>query len=817
MATFWQDLRYGIRILKGSPGFTIVAVLTLALGIAASTTVFGWIDSVLLRPLPGVADGERLVALESVQPDREGHGISYRDFRDYRDNLKLLSGLAASEQPNSFSVGEGERAERVWGELVSGNYFAVLGVKPLRGRFFSPEERGDKPGAYPVVVISERLWRSRFRSDPGVVGRTVRVNGCRLTVVGIAPRTFFGITRGLGFEMWAPAMMAPQLGLRSASDLDSRRFRSYQGIGRLRPGVSVGRAQAEAAALAAQLARENPKTNEGVGAGLYAEPLGHTGAQDLLRAPLTLLLAMCFVVLLIACANVANLLLARSAARQRELGIRMALGAGRGRLARQLLTESLLLAGLGALVGAPMAAWAGQGLSYLAPSSFGLPVHIALETHKETLAFAILISAIAALVAGISPALHAVRSNPNEHLKEGGRSATSGAQSHRLRGLFVSSQVALALVALVGAGLFIRSFWAARTLNPGFDPRHVLVSQFHLTSPGYDAEHRRQFRFRLRDRLESAPGIVDVSYADRVPLGFGLGPSTDLEIAGYVPRQGETMGVARDLVGPGYLRTLGVPLMAGREFTTHDVAAAEPVIVVNQSFARRFFAGANPLGRKVRAWGQWFTVVGLARDSKYYRLSEPPRPYFFACMEQQEPDREIDFYVRTAGTPDEALRTLRREAAAVDPEVGAFEAMPLAEYIAGPLFPQKIAASLLSVLGALSLLLAGVGLYSVMAYAVSQRRNEIGIRMALGAPAGDVLTMIMRQGLTLTAAGLGAGLLAALGATHLVGSMLTSVSATDPAIFCGAMAFLGAVALLASYLPARRATKVDPMTALRCD
>jgi predicted permease len=817
MRTLWQDLRYGIRILKGSPGFTIVAVLTLALGIAASTTVFSWIDSMLLRPLPGVGDGAQLVAFESIQPDREGHNISYRDFRDYRDNLRLLSGVAVSEQPNAFSVGEGEHAERVWGELVSGNYFDVLRVRPVVGRFFSPEEQGDKPGAYPVAVISERLWQSRFHGDRGVLGRTIRVNRTQLTVVGVAPRDFYGITRGLAFEMWVPIMMAPQLGLMGADELDGRKARGLQAIGRLQPGVSVERARAELAALSHQLERENPKTNRGVSATVFLQPDGHTGAQDLLRAPLMLLMAMCFVVLLIACANVANLLLARSAARRKELGIRMALGAGRGRLARQLLTEALLLAGLGAFVGTPLTAWGRQALMYLAPSSIALPVHVGFETHNETLGFAILISVAAALLSGVSPALHALRTNLNEHLKEGGRSATSGAHSQRLRGLFVACQVALALVALVGAGLFMRSFWAARSIDPGFDARHVLVSQFHLSSAGYNAEQRKQFSVRLRDRIEATPGVVSVSYSDRIPLGFGMGPSSDLEIEGYVPRQGENMVVNRNRVAPGYFRTLRVPILEGREFTSHDDAASEPVIVVNQTFARRFFAGSNPVGRKVRAFGKWCRIAGLVRDGKYYSLSEAPRPYFFVPLEQQDTDNPIDFYVRTEGNADDALKALRREAAAIDPEVGAFEAMPLADYIAAPLFPQKVAASLLGVLGALSLLLAAVGLYSVMAYAVSQRRNEIGIRMALGARVGDVLAMVMRQGIVLTAAGLAAGLVAALAAASLIGPMLVNVSAFDPPIFCGAVTFLGAIALLASYLPARRAAKVDPMTALRSE
>jgi predicted permease len=816
MRTLWQDLRYGFRLLLSSPGFTAVAVLTLALGIAANTTVFSWIDSVLLRPLPGTGDGNRLAAVEEIEPDREGHNISYADSRDFRDNLKLVSGLAVSEQPNPFSLGEGEHAQRVWGELVSGNYFAVLEVKPLLGRFFSPEEWGDQAGAYPVAVIGERLWRGRFRADPGVVGRTVRVNRHELTIAGVAPAAFHGITRGLAFDMWVPATMAPQLGLLADRELHDRTSRSFQGIARLKPGATVEQARAEIVAFSRQLATAYPSTNEGFSATLMPERESHAGAQSLLRAPLKLLMAMCSLVLLIACVNVANLLLARSAARQKELSIRTALGASRGRLVRQLLTESLLLAGMGALAGTTLSAWMQQGLSYLAPTSIGLPVSVGIPMHREVLVFSILVAVAAALLSGISPALHAIRSDMNENLKEGGRGATAGAHTSRLRSVFVVSEIALALVALAGAGLFVRSFRNARAIDPGLDARNVLVSQFHLSSNGYDAEQRRQFCVRLRERLKQAPGIVEVSFADRIPLGFGLGPGSELQIEGYVPGQSEDMKVPRDLIAPGYFRVLRIPLREGRDFTERDGRDAEPVLIVNESFARRFLAGRNPVGHKVRVWGKWATVVGLARDSKYYSLAETPRPYFFAPFEQRETNRQVDFYVRTAGNPGDALRTLRREAAAIDPEAGAFDAMPLSEFIEAPLFPQRMAASLLSVLGALSLLLAAVGLYGVMAYAVSQRVNEIGIRMALGAQPRDVLGMVVRQGLIMTAAGLAIGIAAALAAARLVAGMLVNVSASDPLIFAAAALFLGLVALAASYLPACRATKVDAMTALRC-
>ncbi|MCX6638186.1 MAG: ABC transporter permease [Acidobacteria bacterium] len=383
MRTFGQDLRFGIRVLWGSPGFTAVAVLTLALGIAVNTTVFSWIDAVLLRPLPGVGDSSRLVVFETVQPDGEGRNTSYADYRDYRDNLKLVSGLALSLQPNSLSVGEGERAQRVWGELVSGNYFAVLGVRPLLGRFFLPEEQGDKPGAYPVVVIGERLWRSRFSADPGVVGGTVRVNRRELTIVGVAPKEFCGISPGVIYEMWAPLMMGPQLNVIDEGLLFNRRARGINAIARLKPGAAIEQARAEVATVANQLASAHPDTNNGFSATLLPVWKSHSGAQGLLLAPLQILMAMCLVVLLIACVNVANLLLARSTDRQRELSIRLALGAGRGRLARQLLTEALLLAGLGALAGVPMAMWMGQSLLYLAPRGMGMTIGLDIRMNGE--------------------------------------------------------------------------------------------------------------------------------------------------------------------------------------------------------------------------------------------------------------------------------------------------------------------------------------------------------------------------------------------------------------------------------------------------
>jgi len=807
MRSLSQDLRYGIRILRGSFGFTFVAVLTLALAIGANTAVFSWLDTILMRPLPGVEASVPLVILESLEPNGEGHNISYADYRDYRDSLKL-SQVALHLIPNALSLGEGEHTRRVWGELVTGNFFDLLGIKPMAGRFFNMEERGDKYGAYPVAVISERLWRDYFNANPAIIGKTVRVNQNQLTVIGIAPAAFFGGMRGLLFDIWIPLTMGPQLNIVEASYLNGRRPRMHNGLARLNPGVTIEQARAEITAVASRLAAAYPDSNRGYSATLYTESESHAGVRSLLSGPLRILMAMCLVVLLIACVNVANLLLARATVRQKEFSIRLALGAGRGRLARQLLTESLLIAAIGALFGIPLALWMQQSLGYLAPASSGFPIGLDIQMNPAALVFTLVLCVAAALFSGLSPALHAVRHDVNESLKEGGRSGTAAAKSHRLRGLFVISEVALALVAIVGAGLFIRSFTAARAINPGFDSSNVLVARCYVSTAGYSGDQRKQFALDLRNRLATAPGVVAASDADTIPLGFGLGAGTEVQVEGYVPDQNENMTFGRTLVGPGYFSLLRMPLLDGRDFTAQDDAAAPPVIIVNEAFARRFFAGANPVGRRVRALGRWSTVVGLVKDTKYYTLVEPRRPYLFAPLQQGAGNLSIAMFVRTAGDSAAVIPILRRESSV------AIDVTPLSEYIAAPLFPYKTAASLLSVLGLIALILAAVGLYSVMAYAVTERTREIGIRMALGAHTRDILTMVLRKGMALTGAGLLIGLAAALGGARLIAGMLTNISTSDPVIFTAAALFLAAVALLASLLPAVRAACIEPMKAV---
>jgi predicted permease len=821
-----QDLRHGLRMLAKNPGFALVAVLTLAIGIGTSTTVFSWIDAVLLRPLPGVEKGQELASFETVTPNGQFITNSYPDYIDYRDHLKLLGGLAMT-RPGALTIGLEDNAERVWGELVSGNFFAVLGVKPVVGRTFSPDEFGDKPGGFPVAVISSRLWRTRYNSDSGVVGRTIRVNRHELTVVGVAPPDFHGGMAGLGFDIWVPYMMQPTLNGVGEWMLRDRQTRNMIGIARLKPGVTLVQAQAEIAELARYMAKADADTNTGISATVLPMYKGHFGAQGLMIAPLEILMGVCGVLLLIVCANVANLLLARFTARQKEFCVRLALGAGRGRLARQVLTESFVVALLGAAAGAALAMWMSGSLQYFLPPG-DLPFALDVRLNSHVLTFTVLVCVAAALLSGIVPAMQTARADLNERLKEGGRSGMAGLRSHRLRSLLVVSEVSLALVALIGAGLFVRGFQATKKLDPGFDPNHVLLSQFYLSTSGYNLEQRKQFCERLRDRVVTAPGVTDAAFSDGVPLGFEPSWWEDLRIAGYVPGTSENMKIFRNVVSPGFFQLMRIPLLEGRDFTNQDELKSNPVMIVNQTFVNRFLGGGNAIGRRVHGWGEWFTVIGVVKDSKYHYLNESPLPYFYVAFRQiYRADMNMAFYVRTSGSLNDALTTVRREVRALDPNVTSFDASPLAEFIGASLFSQKIAASLLSVLGALSLLLAAVGLYSVMAYSVTQRTHEIGIRMALGARPADVLRLVVRRGMVMTLAGLLVGIALALalsrsiagasvrGSAMGVGASMLGTSTLDPSIYLGAALFLAAVAALACYVPARRATKVDPMVALR--
>jgi predicted permease len=814
----WNDLRFSLRLLIHSPATTLVAVLTLALGIAANTTVFSWIDGVLLRPFGGASEPEQLAAMEMVRSNAPNGGnlVSLMDYRDYRAGLNSLRGLTLHRE-DVFTLGDAPETQMVWGELVTGNYFSVLGTKPAVGRTFTQDEDGQAPGAYPVAVISDRVWKSRFGRDPRVIGRKLRVNRRELTVVGVAPPEFRGTMPGMWFDIWIPLTMGKELGILDDSTFTKRWQRNFYGLVRLRPGVSIEQASAEASAFARNLESTYPQTNREVGAVIVPVWRVSTGAADLLLQPLRILMAISVLVLFIACANVANLLLARSVARRKELGIRQALGAGVAQLSRQMIAEALMLSIVAALLGLLMANWMADLLPALVPK-IGASVALGFQMSRNVAAFTILVCFVSALISGAAPLLLWLRTDVIESLRQGGRSGNQGAQSHRLRGALVVCEVALATIAVTGAILFVRSFHTARNLDAGFDRDNVLMARFYVPATGLSADRMQQFCRNLRDRLTAKPGIADAAYADYAPLGSNAGPWIAVNVEGYAKAPDEPMGVNLYRVSPGFFNTLRIPLLEGRDFTVADDSKAPRVMIVNQAFVRRYFRGESPIGRKVEvAKGEWNTIVGMVRDSKYFSVSEAPRPHFFTPILQRAVGQQVYYFVRTVRNPVTFMTGMRREVAAVNANAGAFDLMVLREWTEVTLFPQKVAASLLAALGLISLLLACGGLYSVMAYAVTQRTQEIGVRMALGARHGQVLLDVIGKGLKLTIPGIiigsGCGLLAA----RLIGSMLVDVKANDPVTFGGSAAFLALVAMLATYIPARRATKVDPMVALRCE
>ena len=828
MSSLLQDLRYSLRMMFRDRAFTLLAVLTLAIGIGASTTVFSWVDAILLRPLSGVAAPDRLVAVETLTPNGAFVPNSYPDYRDFRDHLKLVSGIAVTH-PGAFSVGQQDHAERVWGELVSGNFFSVLGTKASVGRLFAPEEYGDKPGAFPLVVISDRFWRSHFNADPSIAGKTIRVNQHELTVIGVADPAFHGSFAGEAFDLWVPYMMQPELNGVDEWMLRDRADRNMFGIARLKPGVTLGQARGELASLATRMAVADADTNQGLSATMLPLAQSHFGPQSLLAAPLSILMGVCGVLLLIVCANVANLLLARATIRQKEFSTRLALGAGKARLACQVVMEILLLAIAATVCGLVVTLWMSHILVKLSPPA-RLSLALDLHLNFHVFAFSAMLCIVTTFAASLIPALQAARTNLNENLNEAGRSGVGGVRSHRLRSSLVVAEVSLALVALISAALFVRGFSATRQIDPGFHPDHVLLSQFYLASNGYSLEQRKEFTRRLGEKLESAPGISDVAWSDFVPLGFDSGSWEHLEVRGYTPSRDENMKIYRNMISPDYLQLLGIPLLSGRNFTAHDDEKSPLVMIVNQAFVDHFFAGRSPIGRQIHGWGEWFTVVGVAANSKYHYLSEAPLPFFYVPFRQMyRADLNLAFFVRTQASPETALSLIRQKAREIDPGVTVFDAAPLSEYIGGSLYPQRVAASLLSVMGVLSVVLAAVGLYSVMAYSVAQRTHEIGIRMALGARPADVLRLVVRQGLWLVTAGLAVGLCLSLAVARSISAMsifgssmdappkLLGVSATDPLTYAGAMLLLLLVAFFATWIPARRAAGVEPMEALRCD
>jgi putative ABC transport system permease protein len=814
MTALLQDLRYALRSFRNRPTFAAVAILTIAIGIGANTTIFSWLRSLVLNPFPGAAEPERIVAIENSAPDGEPITTSYLDFRDFRNNLHLV-GSATAYRAYLFSVGEAPNVERAWGEMTSGGVFEMFGVKPEAGRFFSAEEQDDAQNSHAVVVISHGYWKSRYGLDPSAIGSTLRINQTPLTIIGVAPEGFHGTHAGLDYDFWIPLTMYGQMTHTGTWMLRDRNTRNFMLLARLAPGVSIDQARGEVQALAHRLGEEDADSNLGVGATVLPVWQSHFGTQAMLLTPVAILMGTGGVVLLIVCANLANLLLARATGRQQEFSIRLALGAKPVRLVSQLLTETLLMALVGSICGLILANWLGGALRWLLPA-VTRPVMLAPPLDGQILGFTTVLAIVVTVVAGLAPALHSTRANINEALKQGGRSGSSGIQANRLRGVMVISEVALAAVALVGAMLFVKSFERARAVDPGFSPDGVALAQFDFSTAGYNAQQTDTFCRRLRERMEQLPGVSTVSYDDSVPLGFQGGNWETLEVEGYVPGPNENMKIYRDLVSPGFFESMKVPLVEGRDFDWHDDPTTERVMIVNQEFARRFLPNRNAIGHKVHGWGEWFTIVGVAKDSKYHRVTENPQPYFYIPIRQIfRPEYGLTFHVRTSGSVSEAIASLRREAAVIDPAITIFDAQSMTEYISASLFGAKIAADLLSLLSGIGLLLAAMGLYGVMAYSVAQRTREFGVRVAMGARRRDILSLILKESVRLTLVGTAVGLILAAVSTRVVANQIYSVSPLDPLTFCGVGLVLIAAAFAASYVPARRAAKVDPMVALR--
>lgn len=814
LESFLMDVRYALRQLRRAPALSAIIVLTLAVGIGATATVFSWTRGVLLDPLPGVASPARVMALETTTASGTWTPTSWLDYVDFRKYLTSFTGLAAA-LPTWVAVGETQHAERRPAELVSSNFFEVLGVHPSVGRFF-PTSTNDAPGTMPDVVISYDYWQSRWRGASSALGSVVQINGYPFSVVGVAPREFHGSMPAERVDVWVPAAMLGQIVPTGGWWLRDRGTRTFRVLARLRDGVGVAAARNEVETFTSRMAAINGGSSKGMRGLLLPLWQSHWGAQDGLRAPLLVLLAACALVLLTVCVNTANLLLSRAIGRRRELGLRLALGAQRRRLLRQLLTEASVLAGVGAALGLVCTMWLARSLHTLVPR-FAMPALLDPHVDGNVIWFTVLLAVAVTLIAGIAPAIHGARDDYRDSL-EGGRGGVGGVRASRLRGALVIAEMALAIVSLATAGMFYASVRHTRALSPGFNADRVAMATVSLTLAGYDSSRAETFLRDVADNLRHEPGTSAVSYTDYVPLSLASGSWEDLRVEGYAAQPNENMKLPRAVVGPGYFATLGIPLVAGRDFTLGDDSAHTRVMIVNQEFVRHFLGGRTALGVRVHGWGSWFTIVGVVADSKTYRLTEPRSAYFYVPVRQvYRPEYGYTFLVRSAMPVSRTVRAIGDAVRAADPQVPVFNAMPLADYISVPLESQTTSARLLALLAAVASLLAAIGLYGVVSYTMGQRTREIGMRMALGARTADVLRMVGSQVGVLLGAGLLIGLAGAFAIGRVVSAMLYLVAADDARVFMGAAAGMVLVAIAATSLPARRATKVDPVIALRMD
>ncbi len=814
------DIRYALRTLRRSPAFTLAAVFTLALGIGANTTIFSVVSAVLLRPPAQVREPERLVQLFTSDYSGPRYGASsYADYLDFREGAAGLSGMAAfAPSPLNFSTGGA--ASRVWGEEVSGDYFTVLGVAPVLGRTFVPDAERTRR-AEPVAVLSFALWQRAFGADSGVVGREVRVNGYPFTIIGIAPEHFQGSIRGVRADIWVPyvarGFLSPGRTLGDGAADMQRGDRGMFVIGRLAPGAALATAQASLDAIARRLHDAYPQywsDVHGEARAVTLVPERDSRVLPQIRGAVIgffgLLMTVVGLMLLICCANVANLLLVRAAGRRREVSVRLALGAGRARLVRQLLTETAVIAILGGAVGLLIAKWA-AGLLMAFQPPLPVPVELDISLDGGVLAFTALVAALTGFIAGAAPALGAARLDLVSALK----GIPSGGPRRRrpaLRNVLVVSQVATCVILLTMAGLLLRSLRAAQNADLGFDPGGIAIFSTELANQGYGETRGHAFYEELLRRVAVLPSVRAVSLAERTPLGLDYS-RRGVGVEGYEPARGEDMEFGANIVGPGYLGLMHIPLERGRDFSETDRAGSLPVAIVNQSFARRFWPGEDPIGKRIRMGDSAREVVGVAHDSKTRSLDESPAPYFYLPFLQfYQPNMTLE--VRTAGDPAAMIPAVRREIAALDRDLPV-QSGTMEDALGLSLLPQRAGATVLGIFSVLGLVLASVGLYGVVAYAVAQRTRDLGIRVALGAESSDIYRVVLGHGVKLTSFGLVIGIVAALILARLAQGVLFGVSSTDPITLGSVAAILAAVAFLASFIPARRATRVDPMVALR--
>ena len=810
--TTLQDLRFGFRMLRRNPGFSLLAILCLTLGIGGNAAVFSWIEGILVRPYPAVAHQERLLALAGTVRGEAGYdGVSWPDLVDYRRNCTLIDSFIVGKiMGTTLSIGD--RAEVATGQIVSANYFDALGVQPILGRGFTPEEDTGR-NAHPVTVVSYQLWKDRYKGDPAIVGKTQMLNGVPHTIVGVAPEGFFGTFVGYAMKFWVPTSMEETFEA-GGYKLEDRSARWIEAFVRLKPGATPEQAQDEISAVAKRLEADYPATNRGRGIKLL--PLWLTPfnkAREMLPTlEITAVVVLC--VLLIACANVSNLMLVRSFARRQEMTVRLSLGCGRRRLVRQLLTEGLILSVLAAAGGIAVAYWGRNLLVLLYTTRPGSVFRLPGELDWRVLALSAGVCLMSTLLFGLVPALQSSKIDLASALKAESGGVVGGRGRAWVRSGLVLVQVALSFVLLVGAGLLIKSLQEMRTASPGFAAESVLTSGVDLEAAGYDAPRARNFQDQLMERVQALGGVQSAAYARVRPFTFIPYTSAPIAVDGYQPAAEEQPKAEYNEVGPGYFATMGIPLESGREFTRADDENAPLVAVVNETMAAQYWRGGDPLGKRLQVKGRAMTVVGVAKAAKYATMMEGPKAFFYVPL-RQNPSVWVILMMRMSQSPAAMAAALVREVHALDPDLAPGEVITMREQVNRMMSSQQIAVTLLSVYGGLALLLAAVGLYGVMSYAVSQSRRELGLRMALGARATDVLRLVMSQGLALTAGGVVLGAAAALGLTRLLGYMLYKVSPRDPLAFGAAFVVMTIASLAACFLPAWRATRTDPVRALR--